>query len=186
MARDDESQDRPWFFRRTSSAPELDGRVCAGANLSKREWRPAAQRDILAKHSYDSNFKFDLACKPEVASSISLRSKSGGAQRQSSSVSLPPSPLLPPERAYWQCSSGESSSCSSYPSPACNFSVYDGGNWMREGAQSPLSDISDMEDDNPLERARSGDEEESRPRAMPLNTERCTLGEVTGAGQTAC
>ena len=29
---------------------------------------------------------------------------------------------------------------------------------MREGAQSPLSDISDM-DDNPLERARSGDEE---------------------------
>ena len=198
LAGDDDSQDRPWFFRRTSSAPELDGRVRAGANLSKREWRPAAQRDILAQHFYDSNFKFDLACKPEVASSISLRNKSGGAQRheaaKSSSVSLPPSPLLPPERAYWQCSSGSSSSyssypsssCSSYPSPACNFSVYDGGNWMREGAQSPLSDISDMEDDNPLERARSGDEEESRPRAMPLNTERCTLGEVTGAGQTAC
>jgi hypothetical protein len=171
LAGDDDSQDRPWFFRRTSSAPELDGRVRAGANLSKREWRPAAQRDILAQHFYDSNFKFDLACKPEVASSISLRNKSGGAQRheaaKSSSVSLPPSPLLPPERAYWQCSSGSSSSCSSYPSsscssypsPACHFSVYEGGNWMREGAQSPLSDISDMEDDNPLERTRSGNEE---------------------------
>jgi hypothetical protein len=194
MARDDESQDRPWFFRRTSSAPELDGRVCAGANLSKREWRPAAQRDILAKHSYDSNFKFDLACKPEVASSISLRSKSGGAQRQSSSVSLPPSPLLPPERAYWQCSSGASSSCSSYPSsscssypsPACHFSVYDCGNWMRDGAQSPLSDISDLEDDNLLERARSGDKEGEQAERNATETRRGARWEASLAGQTAC
>ena len=133
-----------------------------------------------------ANFKFDLACKPEVASSISLRSKSGGEQRQSSSVSLPPSPLLPPERAYWQCSSGASSSCSSYPSPACHFSVYDCGNWMRDGAQSPLSDISDLEDDNLLERARSGDKEGEQAERNATETRRGARWEASLAGQTAC
>ena len=169
MAADDES-DPAWFFRRTSSAPEQDGRVRAGANLSKRAWRPAAQRDLLAKHSYDSNFKWDLASKSEVvASCASLLSMRGGAQRhetaRSSSISLPPSPLLPPGRAALShCGSSAapsyaSSTTSCFPSPACDFAVYEGSHWMRDGALTPMSDISDMEDDgdNSLQRTGSGE-----------------------------
>ena len=65
-----------WFVRRTSSAPEPDQRLKAWANLSKRAWRPVSERDLLAKHSYDQNFKFDLACWPEaVESQASIRSR---------------------------------------------------------------------------------------------------------------
>ena len=116
----------------------------------KRAWRPAAQRDLLAKHSYDSNFKWDLASKPEV----SLLSMRGRAQRHEdawqSSVSLPPS----------HCGSSAalsyaSSATSCFPSPACNFSaVYEGNHWMRDGALIPMSDMED-DGDNCTQRTGS-------------------------------
>jgi hypothetical protein len=38
------------LFRAPASAPELDGRVRAGANLSKRELRPAGSIRLSARH----------------------------------------------------------------------------------------------------------------------------------------
>lgn len=81
-------EDGWWFCRRTSSAPEEPGRVAATANLSKRAWRPACERDILAAHSMDSD-KFD-EFDPEMPARLARHRREPDVPAIHSS--LPPSP----------------------------------------------------------------------------------------------
>jgi len=108
-------EDGWWFCRRTSSAPEEPGRVAAAANLSKRAWRPACERDILAAHSMDTD-KFD----PELPAR-QLQSRLGReSDAQAMHSSLPPSPshgpgMQNPLGARRTFSFSTSSSASSLP-----------------------------------------------------------------------
>lgn len=77
-----------WFCRRTSSAPEEPGRVSAAANLSKRVWRPACERDILAQ-----SFRgVDLDKLDELPTVQSAKYRSNSRTLPATS-SLPPSPF---------------------------------------------------------------------------------------------
>ena len=139
----------PWIFRRTASEPDpSDYKVKPQANLSKRHWRPRSERDILALSSQE----------PPIPASSRISAS------QSKSVSLPPSPMLPPssctqrhmDRSFSTSSSfdamhsSNTSPCMQFASPSmsffsCRVPEMEDECSMREGATSVMSDFSDFD-----------------------------------------
>jgi len=70
---------------RTTSAPELDGRANAGANICNRRWKTSGEHDILASASL----------RGKKSGTVSEERDFGAFWKVSAHSSLPSSPLLP-------------------------------------------------------------------------------------------
>ena len=88
---------------RTTSAPELDGRATAGANICNRRWKTSGERDVLASASLRGKKSGTVSEEREYCAfwKVSAYCKHGSnleitpPHQSALSVSLPSSPLLP-------------------------------------------------------------------------------------------